>query len=107
MAEASYDKQFLAVQAAGFISADGATQFGFGCNMTRVGTGDYALVLDASAGVVDDDSFLQIQVKGGNLPRVATANDISNTVKQILTFNDADIATDTEIEVALFKSVSR
>jgi hypothetical protein len=106
MAEASYDKQFLAIQAAGFISADGATNFGFGCNMTRLGTGNYALLLDASAGVVDDESFMQVQPKG-TAQRMATVVDTSNTVKEIFVSNDADAVVDTEIEVVLFKSVSR
>jgi len=106
MAEASYERQHMALHAAGFISGDGATTTTFGCTMTRVATGTYAMVLDASSGVVSDETFLQVQPKGGT-PRNAVGTDTSNQVKTIVLRDDVDSLADAAIEVALFKSVTK
>lgn len=106
MADASYNRQHLATHAAGFINAAGSTYFGFGCQMTQLATGSYAMILDPSAGVVDDDSFLQVQVKG-TAARAFAVDDISDVVKNILTFDAAGAAANTDVEVALFKSVTK
>ena len=106
MANASYNRQHLATHAAGFINGDGTTSFGFGCQMTRLSAGHYALLLDANAGLIDDESFTQVQVKG-TAAAIASVEDTSNVVKTILTFDSVDYLTDTTIEVALFKSVTK
>ena len=106
MSEANYERQLLACQAAGFISANGDTQFGFGCNLTHLATGQYALLLGDSDGVVDGESFMQVQVKG-TADRVASVIDVSNTQKDIYVSNASDALVDTDIEVILFKTVSR
>lgn len=106
MADANYERQLLAVQAAGFISADGSNHFGFGCDLTRLGVGQYALLLGASDGVVDDHSFTIVQPKG-TAACVASVEDASNVQKNIFVLNSSDAAVDTAIEVILFKAVSR
>lgn len=103
MAEASYDRQHLAIHAAGFISADGSTATTFGCQMTRVSAGQYAMVLDANNGLINDESFIQATVKGGS--GMAGVDETSNTVKTINVIEGA-ASVDRDIEVILFKSVT-
>lgn len=106
MADNAYERQHLALHAAGYINALGTTQTTFGCTMTRTATGVYALVLGADDGVVNDESFADVTVKGAN-PRAAVIDDTSNTVKTIRVFNPSLAAQDTEIEVILRKTVTR
>lgn len=110
MAEASYERQHIALHAAGFISGDGATTTTFGCTMTRVGTGTYAMVLDISNGVVSDETFLQVMPKINPAieePRNAVGVDTSNLVKTVVLRNRLNSLADAAIEVALFKSVTK
>lgn len=108
MADASYERQHLAVHAAGYINGAGTTRVAFGCAMTRIGTGHYGLLLDASAGVVNDETFTFVQAKdAGTGVRLPAVNDDSNVEKRIRVFNQAGTPVDTDIEVELLKSVAR
>jgi len=106
MADSSYNRQHLALHAAGQIDAAGSNPFGFGCQMTRLDLGHYALLLDANAGVPEGQAFTQVQVRGtaGRFPSVI---DTSNTIKTIFTFDEGGTPEDVDIEVALFKAVTR
>lgn len=109
MSDASYERQHLALHAAGYISADGTTVIAFGCAMTRFGVGHYGLLLDAVSGVVNAETFTFAQVKNtfGSVQLVAV-NDDSNVEKHIRVFNSSGSALGiADIEVALFKSVAR
>lgn len=106
MSLASYENQLLAMQAAGFISANGSNVVGFGCQLTRIGIGHYGLLLDASDGVVADESFTKVQVKGAT-SGAAVVQDLSNTEKRIRVFNSSASLADKDIEIALWKSVTR
>lgn len=106
MALASYERQHLAMQAAGYINADGSIATGFGCQLTRISAGHYGLLLDASDGVVSDESFMKVQVKGTTAGGAVT-DDLSNTEKRIRVHDAAGTLTDKDIEIALWKSVTR
>lgn len=106
MAEASYERQHLAMQAAGYINADGSTVTTFGCQLTYLATGHYALILDASDGVVADESFMKVQAKGA-VAVGPVVEEVSDTQKNIRVFNAAGAATDAAIEIGLWKSVTR
>ncbi len=110
MAEASYNRQHLATHAAGFINGAGTTQITFGCQMTRLSQGHYALLLGADVGLVDDDSFTQVTVKGDgtgdSIGANATVNDVSNVQKDIFVRSLSSLA-DLDIEVIVWKSVTQ
>lgn len=106
MSDAAYERQHLATQAAGFINAAGTTAISFGCQMTRFAAGHYGLLLDASSGVINDETFSQVQTKGTAL-RSITVQDVSNVQKSIRTFDAAAVAADTDIEIILLKSVTK
>ena len=106
MSDASYERQHLALHAAGYINGAGTTQVTFGCQMTRMNTGHYALLLDASSGVVSDQSFVMVTPKGANLDSTAVVNDVSNTQKDIYTFGLLGASQDQDVEIALYRSVS-
>lgn len=106
MAEASYERQHLALHAAGYINADGTTAVAFGCQLTRIDTGHYGLLLDASDGVVDDESYTFVQCKGTTHFN-AVVNDDSNVLKSIRVHNAGASPADAEIEIALYKTVTR
>lgn len=105
MSEASYERQHLATHAAGYINGAGTTVIAFGCRMTRLDTGHYGLILDANSGVVNDETFTQVQVKGTTL-LVHSVEDVSNLVKAIRVSDGASL-TDSDIEVILYKSVTK
>lgn len=105
MAEANYERQHLAIHAAGFINAAGTTRVTFGCQMTRIAAGQYGLTLDASSGVIDDETFTMVVAKGA-VARAPVVEDTSNFLKTIRTFDTAGALQDTDIEVSLFKSVT-
>lgn len=102
----SYDRQHLALFAAGYINAAGTTAVTFGCQMTRIATGHYGLILDADNGLVDDESFSFATVKNTD-PRSAVVEDVSNGVKAIRVFTLVPSAIDSDIEVALYRPVNR
>lgn len=107
MAEASYERQHLALHAAGAINAAGTSQVNFGCQLTRTGTGAYALLLGENDGLVNDESFTFVTIKSAaNVTSSATVDDESNRVKRIYVWN-AGVSTDEAIEVALYRSVTR
>jgi len=119
MTYASYERQHLAMYAAGFISGDGLTRQGFGCELTRVGTGVYAIVLGADAGLVSDESYTFVTAKTqlgtSGAPRtLLSVEDTSNLVKTIfasgVSFAAAGITiarTNVDLEVALYRTVTR
>lgn len=106
MTEASYDRQCLALHAAGFISADGATSTTFGCQMTRIALGTYAMVLSADAGLVNDEGFFMAVGKGLTAVNVVV-QDTSNVVKTVSVLSGAGDLVDNAFEVALFRSVTK
>lgn len=114
MAYASYERQILATYAAGYISGDGNTRIAFGCEMTRVGTGVYALVLGSDAGLVNDETFTFVTTKqalgSSGLPSCAvTVEDTSNLVKTIYVTSVGSSPTviNRDIEVEIRRSVTR
>jgi hypothetical protein len=106
MSLASYERQHLAMHAAGYISANGASAAGFGCQLTRLAVGHYGLLLDASDGLVADESFCKVQVKGTSAAG-AIVEDFSNTEKRIRVHGANGSLSDKDIEIALWKSVTR
>lgn len=106
MTIANYNRQHLAVVAAGHINADGSTVQSFGCSLTRLDAGHYGLLLNDDSGIVDDETFLRVSVKG-SAARTYSVIDVSNVRKDIFTFDSGLSPTSTAIEVALFRSVTR
>lgn len=106
MADASYDRQHMALHAAGYINGAGTTVLTLGCQMTRIAEGHYGLLLDASEGVVNDESFTMVQCKGTSIA-APVVQDLSNTEKRIRVFDSGESIVDNDIEVALYKSVTR
>lgn len=111
MTYSSYERQHLALYAAGFISGDGNTRVGFGCEMTRVGTGVYAAVFGADAGLVNDESFSVATVKSsagssGSPRTFITVEDTSNLVKTIFAQNLTQVI-NTDLEIQIYRSVTR
>lgn len=109
MADASYERQHLALQAAGYISALGETQTVFGCQMTRISTGHYGLLLDANSGVVNDESITLVTLKT-SASLTKSVVDTSNTLKTIFVFNPVAQTpglANADIEVVLLKTVTK
>ncbi len=101
----SYQRQHLALWAAGFINAAGTTRVEFGCQMTRIAAGHYGLILDADNTLADiDETFTKVAPKA-SLARYVTVNDDSASLKTIRTFSSTPSSVDTGIEVALYRSV--
>lgn len=108
MADASYERQHIATHAAGYINAAGSTALAFGCLLTRIGTGHYGLLLDVSAGLVNDEGFTLVQPKESATDlRSALVQDLSDVEKRVRVFNDLGATVDTDIEVILYKTVTR
>jgi hypothetical protein len=111
MSEASYDVQHLALHAAGSINAAGATVTVFGCQLTRISTGTYGVILDADAGVTSDECFTMVTPKGNTF--VTSVVDTSDFLKTITnrrfdpTIPRVGSLSDANIEVVLWKSVTR
>lgn len=108
MTFASYERQHLSVYAAGFISASGSVKQGFGCQMTRIGTGVYGVVFGADDGLVNNQSFTFVTPKGSSssVATSAIVQDTSNTVKTIFLFGGTTVLVDADIEVAVFRTVT-
>lgn len=115
MTYASYEREHLALYAAGFINGAGTTSVAFGCQLTRLGVGVYAAVFGADNGLVNDQSYTFVTPKGPTTslaPSIIT-EDTSNLVKTIFargitvtsggTLAMADV--DTDIEVAIYRTV--
>ena len=62
------------------------------------------MVLDSNNGLVNDESFIQVTVKGSS--GMAGVDETSNTVKTVNVIEGA-ASVDRDIEVILFKSVTR
>jgi hypothetical protein len=107
MAEASYERQHLVAHAAGWMNGAGTTTLSWGCTLTRIAAGHFGLLLDASLGVVDNESFAIVMVKGATAPRLTAIEEVSATEKRIRIFNTGGVAVAEEIEVILNKTVSR
>lgn len=105
MSMKSYERQHLACYAAGSINADGSSPIGFGCGMTRISDGQYGLVLGASDGLLENQSF-SLATPKGSAPRIVSVTDTSPTVKTIWVFDSAASLTNTAIEVGLFRTVT-
>jgi hypothetical protein len=104
----SYERQHLAAYAAGYINDSGTTQVTFGCQMTRVGLGTYAVVLPDDANLLDNESFTFVTIKG-SVPLYKMVTDTSNRVKTVNVNEISAVGTgvDSDIEVVLFRSVTR
>jgi hypothetical protein len=121
MAYASYERQFLSLYAAGSINGAGTTAVTFGCGLTRVATGVYALTLAADSGLLNDESFTWVTPKtplpSGAPKALITVEDTSNLVKTIFVDSMTRVnlsvylsrPSDTEIdlEIALYRTVTR
>ena len=105
MSASTYNRQHLAVQAAGSINAAGTTSVAFGCTMTRSGVGEYSIILDDNSGVVDDDSFTLAQTEDSDL-LYAMVEDVSNVVKTIHVLDDTATSKDAAVEVKVFKRIA-
>lgn len=110
MTMASYERQHLSAYAAGYISS-GATPSsqGFGCGLTRLATGIYAILFGADDGLVNNDSLTFVSVKGtsATVPLTVTVEDTSNTVKTIFVKDAAAVLTNSALEVAVFRTVTQ
>lgn len=102
----SYDRQHLAVFAAGYINAAGTSQVNFGCQMTRISTGHYGLLLDADNSLIDDETFTFVTPKSSD-PRYTSVVDTADNFKRILTATSLPSEVDTGIEVVLYRPVSK
>jgi len=102
----SYDRQHLALWAAGYMNAAGTTSVVFGCSLTRIATGHYGLILDSDAELEDDQTFIHVQPKGTSMGRTATVNDNSDSVKRINIWSMTPSAVDNAFEVALYRPVN-
>jgi hypothetical protein len=119
MAYASYERQLLSLFAAGFISGDGLTNAAFGCGLTRVATGVYAVVFGADSGLVAAESYVDVATKGvvgssGAPFALVTSEDTSNTVKTIfvngISFAAAGVTivpANVSLEIAVYRSVTK
>jgi hypothetical protein len=107
MAEASYERQHLVAHAAGWMNSAGTTTLSWGCTLTRIAAGHFALLLDASSGVVDDENFTIVTVKAVTAARLPAVQDLSNTEKRIRVFDNTGAAASGDIEVMINKSVAR
>lgn len=134
MGYASYERQQLALYAAGHIFGDGSSPAAFGCGLTRIGVGIYAVVLGNDDGLVDGESYVFVTAKfaagqTGLLPGISppdtrqpifppTVEDTSNTIKTIftygltlsvagVTFGAADLPAGGGLEIALYRSVTK
>ena len=114
MSRRSYERQHLALFAAGSIDANGLTAIGFGCQLTRIAQGHYGVLLGgasdlvASSGLDEAETFTVVTVKGAT-PLYKTVNDDSATLKSVRVFDTSVPPTfsDADIEVAVYRTVSK
>jgi hypothetical protein len=114
MSRKAYGRQHLAAFAAGFIDANGLTPVGFGCQLTRIAQGHYGVLLGEvnglSSGLVDNESFTTVTVKGTTAKYKSVVDDPSNlALKTIRIFDTSAPPTnsDADIEVTVYRSVTR
>lgn len=103
----AYQRQHLAAFAAGYIERNGATRIGIGCDLTRVSSGTYDVILPPEAGLIDRECFMFVTVKGSDT-RIYAVSDINNFTKRVSLLNhqEGPEPEDSDIEVTLFRSVS-
>jgi hypothetical protein len=99
----SYQRQHLSLFAAGYINAAGDTVVTFGCQLTRIASGEYGVILGASDGLVDNETFTFVTAKAGAATRYPVVEDTSNTLKTVRVFSSVPSQIDTGIEVALYR----
>ena len=112
MAVSSYNKQLLALQAAGYINGDGSTPVTYGCTMTRFASGVYKLILPTGEAVNDDQTFSSVTAKAGHgglratNSAIAVVSDESDFIKTITMISGTTGTTpvDCAIEVTLQRS---
>jgi hypothetical protein len=120
MSYASYERQHLALYAAGFLRGeDGGTRVSFGCELTRIATGIYGIIFGNDAGLIEEESYTQVTVKSrvgaSGAPKVIlSVEDTSNTVKTIfasgITVASAALTmlpVNTDLEIAVYRTVTR
>ena len=121
MTYASYERQHLAMYAAGFINGAGTTIQAFGCGLTRVATGVYAATFTADNGLVNDESYTFVTAKtplpSGAPKALITVEDTSNLVKTIFvesftritesTFLSRPANNEFDLEVAIYRTVTK
>lgn len=108
MTMASYERQHLSAYAAGYIAADGSGGQGFGCTLTKLATGIYAVLFGADSGLVNNDSMTFVTLKGTSAfaPLTHAVEDTSNTVKTIYVKN-LTVFADAALEIAVFRTVTQ
>jgi hypothetical protein len=112
-----YERQHLGAFAAGFISADGHTAVGFGCSLTRMDLGMYGVLLGSDPKVHDSDlpkpqDFVFVTLKGiVPLFKGVLESTTNPAFKTIVVVNangsEESFATDTDIEVVVYRSVTK
>ena len=112
MGFSSYNRQQLAVYAAGHINAAGDSSQSFGLGLTRLATGVYAAVFGADSGLVNDQSYTYVTTKGTSAtpPLSITVEDTSNLVKTIFvqsaTGGPGQLQ-EAGLEVAIYRTVTQ
>jgi len=113
MTSSSYNKEILATVAYAWINATGASAAGQGCSIQRVTTGVYKLTVPTGSGLVENQSFTQVQPKfaqNGPSPvsRYAVVAEVSDTERDIYVFDGAVLANnyDCDLEVVIRKGTA-
>jgi hypothetical protein len=99
----------LAVYAAGFINAAGTTKQGFGCSLTKLATGTYQVLFGSDDGLVNNESYTFVTQKGASssVALSPVVEDTSNTIKTIFMFAGSTVLTDSDLEIAVFRTVTQ
>jgi hypothetical protein len=105
MALANYDREHIAVHAAGWMNGAGTSSMAWGCSLTRFTAGHFGLLLDASQGVVDNETFTVVQIRNATLVRFPVVEDVSATQKNVRVFDSSGAVAAADIEVILNKIV--
>jgi hypothetical protein len=102
---ADYSSQILALSAAASIHADGSTPVTYGCSITRIATGSYALILPTGEGLIDEQSFTTATPKAA-LVALNVSDDANGYFKYInsVSLSDGTTATDAAIEVIVHRA---
>jgi hypothetical protein len=107
MSYASYERQMLATYAAGYINGAGTTIVTYGCSLKRTATGVVEVTFGASDGLVNDESWTSVQVKGAsNAAAYAIVEDTSNVKKTVFVFRGTE-PVDADLEIELRRSVTK
>jgi len=106
-----YNKELLATVAYAWINASGASAFGQGCSIQRTTTGIYRLTVPTGSGLVENQSFTQVQLKfAANSPSPAGRNcivaEIDENIRDVHVFDAVDSHVDTDLEVVIRKGTA-